>query len=34
MIIATVVTLGEQLDGLFQSIVDELGGDAAAPAAG
>ena len=33
VIIATVVTLGEQLDGLFQSIVDELGGDAAAPAA-
>ena len=34
VIIATVVTLGEQLDALFQSIVDELGGAEAAPAAG
>ena len=32
VIIATVALLGEQLNALFQSIVDELGGEAA-PAA-
>ena len=35
VIIAAVVLLGEQLNELFTSITDELGGDApAAPAAG
>jgi pilus assembly protein Flp/PilA len=34
VIIAAVVLLGEQLKGLFESITDELGGGAAAPAAG